>query len=144
MFLYVRMSFTLCHMHPIQSKLWILHVNCWWWKEKPFWFFITESNINARMMRGGTLLISVLWLKVKFTRIRQTIQRKAWHPLARGIDLDRVIINNLYVKFENDWTQTEICIVSTRSYTQSANVDLDLWPLAKPIGFLLLSSTTNM
>ena len=32
---------------------------------------------------------------------------------------------NLHVKFESDWTKTEVAIVSTRSDTQSAKVDLD-------------------
>ena len=87
-----------------------------------------------------------------------TRQRKAWHPLAGGkVDLDLLsrdprslwvpplIIHNLHVKFESDWAKTAVCIVSTRSYTQSAKVDLDLWPRdPKSIGFLLSSSTTYM
>ena len=80
------------------------------------------------------------------------------HPLAGGQSLpwpmtlwpkiNRVpslIINNLHVKFESDWAKTVVCIVSTRSYTQSTKVDLDLWTHdQKSIGFLLSSSTTYM
>ena len=62
-------------------------------------------------------------------------------PLTPWPEINRVpplIINNLHVKFESDWTKTVVCIVSTRSYTQSAKVDLDLWPRdPKSIGFLL-------
>ena len=54
-------------------------------------------------------------------------------------------IHNLHVKFESDWAKTVVCIVSTRSYTQSAKVDLDLWPRdPKSIGLLFSSSTTYM
>ena len=54
-----------------------------------------------------------------------------------------LLIINLHVKFEKDSTQTVICILSTRSYTQSAKVDLDLWPCDQnSIGFFLSSSTT--
>ena len=64
------------------------------------------------------------------------------------IKINRVpplIIHNLHVKSERDWAQTIVCIVSTRSYTQSAKDDLDLWPHdPKSIGFLLSSSTTYM
>ena len=42
--------------------------------------------------------------------------------------------------FESDWAKTVVCIVSTRSYTHSAKVNLDLWPCyPKSIGFLLSS-----
>ena len=34
---------------------------------------------------------------------------------------------NVHVKFESDWAKTVVAIVSTRSYTQSAKVDFDLW-----------------
>ena len=55
------------------------------------------------------------------------------------------IIYNLHVKSESDWAKTIVCIVSTRSYIQSAKDDLDLWPHdPKSIGFLLSSSTTYM
>ena len=48
-------------------------------------------------------------------------------------------------KFESDWTKTVGCILPIRSYTQSAKVDLDLWPRdPKSTGFLLSSSTTHM
>ena len=84
---------------------------------------------------------------------RNTRQRKAWHPLAGGQSwpwsmtpwpkINRVpplIMVNVHVKFESDWAKTEVGIVSTRSYTQSAKVDLDLWPRdPKSIGFLLSS-----
>ena len=40
-----------------------------------------------------------------------------------------LIINNLHVKFENDWTKIiVVCIVLTQLYTQSAKVYLDIWP----------------
>ena len=56
-----------------------------------------------------------------------------------------LIIHNLQVKFESDLVKTVVTIVSTRSYTQSAKIDLDLWPCdPKSIGFLLSSSTTYM
>ena len=91
-------------------------------------------------------------------RPRKTRQRKAWHPLAGGQSppwpmtpwpkIDRgppLIIHNLHVKFESDWAKTVVAIMSTRSYTQSAIVDLDLWPCdPKSIWFLLLSFTTYM
>ena len=68
-------------------------------------------------------------------------------PLTLSPQINRappLIIHNLHVKFESDWATTVVCIVSTRSYTQSAKVDLDLWPRdQKSIGFLLSSSTTN-
>ena len=55
------------------------------------------------------------------------------------------LLHRLHVKSESDWAKTVVCIVSTRSYTQSAKVDLHLWPRdPKSIGFLLASSTTYM
>ena len=69
-------------------------------------------------------------------------------PLTPWPKINRVpplIIHNLHVKFESDWAKTAVAIVSTRSYTQSATVDLDLWPRdPKSIGFLLSSFTTYM
>ena len=54
-----------------------------------------------------------------------------------------LILQNLHVNFESDWAKTVACIVSTMSYTQSAEIDLDLRPRdQKSIGFLLSSSTT--
>ena len=35
-----------------------------------------------------------------------------------------LIIHNLHVKFESDRSKTVVCIMPTRFYTQSANVDL--------------------
>ena len=71
-------------------------------------------------------------------------QRWPW-PLTPWLKINRVpplIIHNLHVKFESNWTKIVVCIVSTRSYTHSAKVDLDLWPRdPKSIGFLLSSST---
>ena len=32
-------------------------------------------------------------------------------------------MNNLHVEFESDWAKTVVCIVSTRSYRQSAQFD---------------------
>ena len=37
-----------------------------------------------------------------------------------------LIIHNLHVKSESDWAITIVCIVFTRSYTQSTKDDLDL------------------
>ena len=69
---------------------------------------------------------------------------QSW-PLTPWSKINRVpplIISNLHVKFESDWAKTIDCIVSTRSHTQSAKVDL--WPRdPKSIGFLLSSSTTH-
>ena len=69
-------------------------------------------------------------------------------PLTPWPKINRVpsfIIYNLPVKFESDWAKIVVSIVSTRSYTLSAEVDLDLWPCdPKSIGFLLSSSTTYM
>ena len=50
-----------------------------------------------------------------------------WPKINRGPP-PPLIIHNLHVKFESDWAKTVVVIVSTRSYTQSAIVDLDLWP----------------
>ena len=51
-----------------------------------------------------------------------------------------LIIHNLHMKFENDWTA--VCIVSTKFYIQSAKVEFDLWPCdSKSIEFLLSLST---
>ena len=64
-------------------------------------------------------------------------------PLTQWPKINRfptLIIHNFHVKFESDWAKTEACIVFTRSCTQSAKVDLDLWPHdPKSIGFHLLS-----
>ena len=64
-------------------------------------------------------------------------------PLTPWPKINRVpplIIHNLHVKFESDWAKTVVCILPTRSYTQSAKVDLDLWSRdPKSIGFLLSS-----
>ena len=60
-------------------------------------------------------------------------------PLTLRPKINRVpplIVHNLHVKFESDWTKTVVCILPTRSYIQSAKVDLDLWPRdPKSIGF---------
>ena len=90
------------------------------------WYFSGISAKSTALIHGYAYL---------------TRQRKAWHPLAGGQSwpwsmtpwpkINRVpplIIHNLHVKFESDWAKTEVAIVSTRSYTQSAKVDLDLWP----------------
>ena len=49
-----------------------------------------------------------------------------WPKINRVLPL---IIHNLHAKFERDLAKTVVAIVCTRSYTQSAKVDLDLWPL---------------
>ena len=71
---------------------------------------------------------------------------KSWPwPLTPWPQINRFppfIINNLHVKFKSDWAKTAVCIVSTRSYTQSAKVDLDLWPRdPKSIGFPKIKTT---
>ena len=62
--------------------------------------------------------------------------------------MDRVpplVMNNLYVKFENDTAKLVACTVATRFYRQSAKVDLDLsFNDPKLIWFLLSSPTTYM
>ena len=69
-------------------------------------------------------------------------------PLTPWPKTNRVpllIIPNLRVNFERDWAKTLVPTVSTRSYTQSARIDLDLWPRdPKSRGFLFSSFTTNM
>ena len=56
-----------------------------------------------------------------------------------------LIIHNFHVKSESDWAKSVVGMVSTRSYTQSAKVDFDLWSRdQKSIGSLLLLSTTYM
>ena len=71
-----------------------------------------------------------------------TLTYNPWPKINR---VSPLIIHNLHVKFESDWAKTVVSIVSTRSYTRSAKVDLDLWPHdPKLIGFLLSSSTTYM
>ena len=45
-----------------------------------------------------------------------------WHKVNRVTPL---IINNLCVKFENDWAKTVGYIVSTMSSTENAKVDFD-------------------
>ena len=42
--------------------------------------------------------------------------------------INRLLLHRLHVKSESDWAKSVVCIVSTRSYTQSAKVDLHLWP----------------
>ena len=76
-------------------------------------------------------------------------QCQSWlWPLTPWPKINQVpsfIIHNLHVKFESDWEKTLVTVVSTRYYTQSAKVDLDLWPCdTKSIGSLLSSSTTYM
>ena len=51
-----------------------------------------------------------------------------WLRIKRVWTVSPLIIHNLHVKFESDWAKTIVCILSTRSYTQSAKVELDLWP----------------
>ena len=66
-------------------------------------------------------------------------------PLTPWPKINRVPPLNLHVKFESDWAKTIVCIVPTRSYTQSDKVDLNLWPRdPKSIGPLLSSSITYM
>ena len=67
------------------------------------------------------------------------------HPWPKMNRVPPLTIHNLHVKFESDWAKTVVAIVPTRSYTQSAKLDLDLWPHdPKWIGFLLSSFTTYM
>ena len=53
-------------------------------------------------------------------------------------------MNNLHVKFDNDWVKTLACIVP-KMFLDSAKFEIDLWPRdPKSIGLLLLSWTTYM
>ena len=71
-------------------------------------------------------------------------------PLILWPKINRIpplIIHNLHVKFESDWAKTVVCILPTRSYTQSAKANLDLekawiWPIYK--GRSLLCRTYNL
>ena len=45
-----------------------------------------------------------------------------WDPNSKGVP--PLVIHNVPVKFERDWAKTVIAIVSTRSYTQNAIVNL--------------------
>ena len=52
-----------------------------------------------------------------------------------------IIIHNLHVKFESDWTKTVVCIVSTRSNTQDCKSwpwPLTLWPKIKRVPQLII------
>ena len=51
-----------------------------------------------------------------------------------------LIIHNLHVKFESDWAKSVAFIVSTRSYTQSAKVDLDLLPKINRVPPLIINN----
>ena len=62
-----------------------------------------------------------------------TRQRKAdlqiWTCVRPKINrVPLLIMNNLHVKFESEQAKTVVCIVPTKSYTQNAEVDFDLWP----------------
>ena len=54
-----------------------------------------------------------------------------------------LIIHNLHVKSESDWAKSVVDIVSTSSYTQSSEVDFDLWSRDPKSKDALLSSTTT-
>ena len=54
-----------------------------------------------------------------------TISLTPWHKINR---VPPLIIHNLHVKFGSDWAKAVVAIVSTRSYIQSAKVDLGLLP----------------
>ena len=60
----------------------------------------------------------------------RTTNQKDWHPL---------IIHNLHVNIESDWTKTAPC---SQGFIHSAKLTLTFDP--KLIGFLLSSSTTCM
>ena len=61
-------------------------------------------------------------------------------PLTPWPKINRVpplTVHGLHIKFESGWAKTVVAIVPTRSYTQIAKVDLDLWPHdPKSIGFI--------
>ena len=69
-------------------------------------------------------------------------------PMCRyTLQVTQKLKNVWYWKFPTPflWAKTVVAIVPTRSYTQSAKVDLDIWPHdPKSIWFLSLSSTTYM
>ena len=129
-----------------------LYTECQSWP----WTLTLWHKIN----RVPSLIIHNLHVKFNLKLIKQKLhlycvqkvfytECQSWPwPLTLWPKINRVpslIIHNLHVKFENDWAKTAVCIVSTRSYTQSAKVDFDLWPHdSKSIGFLLSSSTTYM
>ena len=77
------------------------------------------------------------------------IEYQSWpRPLTLWPKINRVpllIIHNLHVKIERDWTKTAVCIMPTRFYKQSTKGDLDFWPRdPKSIGFTFSLSTTYM
>ena len=89
--------------------------------------------------------LKVIWLNCSLYSAHKVLyaEYQSWpRPLAPWSKINRVpllIIHNSHVKFQSDWAKTVVCIVSTGSYTQSAKVDLDLWPRdPKSIGFLLI------
>ena len=109
---------------------------------------MTQNQLGSSSHHGECACEVWKWLGKNWSRycvhkvLYTECQSWPW-PLTPWPKINRVpplIINNLHVKFESDWAKTVVCIVSTRSYTQSAKVDLDLWPRdPKSIGFLLSS-----
>ena len=83
--------------------------------------------------------ILVLLISVKAIETSLPQHSHHWPWIIR---VPPLIIQNLHLKFQTDWTWSVVCSVSTRPYTQSAKVDLELWPcFPKSVGFLLSSST---
>ena len=72
----------------------------------------------------------------------------SFDPITQWPKINRILLSSsaTYLwSLEVIKEKSVVCIVSTRSYTQSAKVDLDLWPRdPKSIGFLLSSSTSYM
>ena len=109
---------------------------------------VTKNQLDSSSHHGECACEVWKWLGKNWSRycvhkvLYTECQSWPW-PLTPWPKINRVpplIINNLHVKFESDWEKTVVCIVSTRSYTQSAKFDLDLWPRdPKSIGFLLSS-----
>ena len=69
--------------------------------------------------------------QIKQYTTSKSTEYQSWPlPLTSWPKINRVpplIIHNFYVKFKSDLVRTAVCIVSKRSYTQSAKVDLYLW-----------------
>ena len=109
---------------------------------------ITQNQLGSSCHHGECACEVWKWLGKNWSRycvhkvLYKECQSWPW-PLTPWPKINRVpplTINNLHVKFESDCAKTVVCIVSTRSYTQSAKVGLDLWPRdPKSIGFLLSS-----
>ena len=98
-----------------------------------------DLDLWPRYRKSIGFLLSSWWmcmwsLKVIGQKLKSLLcpQGQSWPwPLTPWPKINWIrplIMVNVHVKFESDWAKTEVAIVSTRSYTQSGKVDLDLWP----------------